>query len=316
MRSNKDNGNSLSLVDSRNKNKILIDKIVHILFLIIGMICASSIIIIVFFITIKGLRPFFAAYDNGEKGDFGSFLFGIEFIKGQYGVLGLVINTIFIVSIASLIALPLSVLCALFIVRIAPKKIRSIMEIVVDLLSAVPSIVFGLFGMGVINPLVKNIAALFNYQTAGGVSTLSVIIVLTIMIIPTITTVSITAMKSVKEDKVLGSLALGATKMQTNFNIILKGSKSGIIAGLILGVGRALGEATAVNMVCGGASGIKISLFDPTSTLTSAMMSGIHESSGLDYDIRFSVGLVLIIIILITNLILNIVKKRICKYDK
>lgn len=316
MKSNKDKGNNVSLEHTRNKNKIIIDKIVHALFLTLGIVCASSIVIIVVFIGIKGLSPFLSTYENGEKANLWSFLFGLDYIKGKYGVFGLVINTIFIVAISSIIALPLSVLCALLIVRIAPKKIRSIMEIVVDLLSAVPSIVFGLFGMGVINPMVKNLASLFNYQTAGGVSTLSVIIVLTIMILPTITTVTITAMKSIKEDRVLASLALGATKMQTNFNIVLKGSKSGIIAGLILGVGRALGEATAVNMVCGGATGINISLFDPTSTLTSAMMSGIHESSGLDYDIRFSVGLVLIAIILVTNLILNVVKKRICRYDK
>ena len=290
-----------------SKTKLLIDQIVKIIFMIIGLICASSIVFIVFFIIFKGITPFIKTYSDGSKASLINFLFSVNYSDGNYGV---------IVLIVALIALPISVLTSLFIVRIAPKKISVFMQTIVELLSSIPSIIFGLFGMGVINPLVRNLASAFNVQTAGGVSTLSVIIVLCMMIMPTITTLSITSMKSVKENQILASYALGASKSQTDFKIVIYEAKSGILASLILGIGRGLGEATAISMVCGGANGISLGLFSPTSTLTYVMMQGFHESSGLSYDIRFSVGIVLIVIILLTNIVLNKVKKELCKNDK
>ena len=294
-----------------SKKKLIIDKIINAIFLSICLLCASTIVFIVLFILIKGLTPFIH-----YKTSVFDFLFGISFIKGKYGVFGLVINTIVIVGAAVGIAVPLSVLTSLFIVRLAPKKISAVMQTIVELLSAIPSIIFGLFGMGVINPIVRELANLLGYQTAGGVSTLSVIIVLMMMITPTITILSITSMKGVNEDLILASLALGATKTQTNFKIVVSGAKGGIFAAIILGIGRALGEATAVSMVCGGSNTLSLGIFSPTGTLTSTMLRELYESSGLDYDIRFSVGIVLVLIILISNFILNMVKKRICKYDR
>ena len=131
------------------------------------------------------------------------------------------------------------------------------------------------------------------------------------MIIPTITMVSVTAINAVKQDQVNGALALGASVTQANFKVVLTGAKSGIFSGIILGVGRALGEATAVSMVIGNAgSGPNFNLFATSRTLTSTMLLGIHETSGLDYDIRFSVGVILIVFILLTNILLNLVKNR------
>lgn len=230
--------------------------------------------------------------------------------------MGIVINTLFIVTLATLIAVPISVLTALFIVRIAPKKLGAILQNIVELLASIPSIIFGLFGMGVINKIVKNIAYVFNLQTAGGVSLISVVTVLIMMIVPTITMLAVTSMKAVKENLVWASLSLGATTTQTNFKIILRGAKSGIIAATILGIGRALGEATAVSMVCGGAIGIALNPFKPTSTITSTMLQGIYESSGVNYDIRFSLGILLIILIIGVNLLLNYVKKKVMKNEK
>ena len=300
---------------NKSNRKLIIDKISHIIFLVIGVICSLSIVIIISFIFLKGSRPFIIKYANGQKATLIKFLFSTKYNYNNYGALGIVINTIFIVFVVSIIALPLSVLTSLFIVRIAPKKIGHILQMVVELLSSIPSIIFGLFGMGIINPMVKNLAKIFNYQTAGGVSTLSVILVLVMMIMPTITTLSITSMKAIKDTQINASLALGATMMQTNYNIVIKGAKSGIFSALILGIGRALGEATAVSMVCGGNNGISIGLFNPTSTITSTMLEGIHESVGLDYDIRFSLGILLILLILFSNIILNIIKKRMCRYE-
>lgn len=299
---------------NNSTRKLRIDKIVHIIFYGIGILCASSIVFIVLFILIKGIKPFITNYVDAPRASFFNFLTGISWSSNNYGVLGMAINTLYLTFLSILIATPISILTALFIVRIVPKKIASLMQMVVELLAAIPSIVFGLFGKGVINPMVKGIAKVFNVQTAGGISGLSTVLVLVIMMIPTITMLSITSMKAVKQDQINASLALGATKAQTDFKIVLRGAKSGIFAAIILGVGRALGEATAVTMVCGSnMTGPNFNLFDTTRTLTSTMMLGIHESAGITYDIRFSVGIVLIVIILVTNIILNAVKRRLEK---
>lgn len=299
-----------------NKRKLKIDKIFHILFSCISVLCGSIIVVIILFIFIKGIKPFIGNYPNGEKASIVKFLFGTEFLKGNYGILGIVLNTFVIVISALIIAVPISILTSLFIVRIAPKKLGTVVQNIVELLASIPSIIFGLFGMGVINKGIKNIANILNIQTAGGVSLLSVIIVVSLMIMPTVTMLATTSMRTIKEDLIWASLSLGATATQTNFKVIVKGAKSGIIAAVILGLGRALGEATAVSMVCGGAVGIAVNPFKPTSTITSTMLQGIYESSGLNYDIRFSLGIVLIILIITTNVLLNYVKKKVTKHEK
>ena len=232
--------------------------------------------------------------------------------QGIYGVGFIVINTILSAFLALLIAFPISVLTALFIAKIAPKKLGAIMQNVVELLASVPSIVYGVFAAGVITEIVKYLASLFGYSTFGGSSLLAVIMLLAIMIFPTLTSLSITAIRSVDPSLEHASLALGATETQTNFKVVLTTAKSGIFAGAILGLGRAYGEATAVAMVAGNKLfGPTFNPFDITRTLTSTMLAGLKETTGLDYDIRFSVGLVLIVIIFVSNFILNFVKKRI-----
>lgn len=297
-----------------SKLKLKIDLAFKILFSIVGVLCASTIIFIIIFIFLKGLDPFIKDYVSEENASFLKFISQTMWTSGEYGVLGMTINTLYLTLLATLISTPISILTALFIVRIAPKRLDAVMQMVVELLASIPSIVYGLFGMGIINPMVKKIAALFGVQTAGGISGLSTVIVLAIMMIPTITMLSITSMKAIKKDQINASLALGATKAQTDFKIVIGGAKSGIFAAIILGVGRAIGEATAVSMVCGNAiKGPNFNLFDTTRTLTSTMMLGLHEASGVDYDIRFSVGIVLIVILLLTNVTLNLIKRRLSK---
>jgi phosphate transport system permease protein len=173
-------------------------------------------------------------------------------------------------------------------------------------------VVYGVFAAGSITVLVKNLAALFAIKTAGGSSLLAVMLLLAIMIYPTITSLAITSIQAVPEDLEQASLALGATKTQTNFKIVLASAKSGIFAGAILGLGRAFGEATAVSMVAGNKLfGPTFNLFDITRTLTSTILTGLKETTGVDYDIRFSAGIVLMAVILISNLSINFVKNRI-----
>ncbi len=300
-----------------NKNKF-IDNSTRLLLLIPTILAASIVILIIFFITEKGVAPFL----KSQYGDMSVNL--IRFLTGNtwfispniYGIFFIVVDTLYVVFLSALIAIPISVITALFIARMTPKSISHFFQIVVEMLAAIPSIVFGVFGLGVITNIVKSIAGIFGMQTAGGISTLATVLVLAIMIIPTITLLSITAIKSVDKDMEENSLALGASKMQTYFKVTLVTAKSGIFAGIILGIGRALGEATAVSMVAGNAgTGPTLDIFSTTRTLTSTMLLGLKESSGLSYDIRFSVGVALIILIIITNLILNYAKRKIGKFS-
>ena len=212
--------------------------------------------------------------------------------------------------------MPIGVLTALFIAKIAPKRIANFLRTVIELLAAIPSIIYGLFGFTIVLPWVYEFAKVFGVQSAGGSSVLSTVIVLSLMILPTITALSEVAIRAVGKDIEHGSLALGATKTQTNFKVVLASAKSGIFTSAILGIGRALGEATAVNLVAGSArSGPSFGLFQTTGTLTSTMLEGFKETIGIDYDIRFSVGLVLMVVILITNASLNFVKRKVGNVD-
>lgn len=299
------------------KRKTIADKIIRILFLATTIICSLCVVVIALFILIKGVTPFFKKYEvNGEyySVSFTKFLFGNVWFRSPnvYGAGYIIVNTIIVTFLAILFSVPISILTALFIAKIAPKRIGVVLNAMVELLSGIPSIIYGLFGRGVITNFVSSLGKLFGIQTAGGLSLLATSIVLAMMILPTITMISVTAIKSVSNSLILGSLALGASPTQTNFKVVLTTAKGGIFSGIILGVGRALGEATAVSMVCGNkGAGPTFSLLDTTRTLTSTMLQGIHETNGMDYDIRFSIGLLLIVIIIVTNLILNAIKNRI-----
>ncbi len=301
------------------QNKTRIDKITKGVFFIITLFCASIIFFIVLFIFIRGIKPFINTYQVGDsfyRVNFWQFMTGTLWFQAPniYGIGFIIVNTLYVVGLSAAIAVPISILTALFVSRIAPKIIGKVITAVIELLAAIPSIIYGLFGMGVITNFVKNMAKLVHYQSAGGLSTFATIIVLAIMIIPTITMISITSIKAVKKDVIDASLALGASPTQTNFKVVLKGAQGGIFSGIILGVGRALGEATAVSMIAGNSgSGPTFNLFDTTRTLTSTMLLGLKETTGLDYDIRFSVGIILMGLILGVNFLLNLVKRRLSK---
>lgn len=301
-------------MNTLNKNK-LIDSIARYIFMAMTIISSSFTIILFAFLFVKGIKPFLPNYEYGMI-NFFEFLFGMVYRqdKGIYGIGFIIINTIITGFLSLIISLPISVLTSLFIVKIVPKKFGVMMRYVVDILSGVPSVVYGVFASGLITLMVKNIGYFLGIPTAGGNSMLSVIILLAIMIFPTITSMSITAITAVDKNLEMASLALGATKTQTNFKVVLLAAKSGIFSGAILGLGRAYGEATAVSMVAGNKLyGPTFNLFDITRTLTSTMLSGLKETSGVDYDIRFSIGLILLIVIFGSNIILNIAKRKIGK---
>jgi len=298
----------LSKIDSITENGLSI----------FAVISASMIVLISLFITLKGILPFIT--DNDGLGSVNLFRFltstvwlkGETFVSTAYGAGFLVVQTLYIAFLSLMLAFPIGVLTALFIAKIAPKNIARIFRTIIELLTAIPSIVFGLVGAGLILPWVYRLARAFNFQSGGGNGTLSVVIVLALMSIPTITAVSEVAIRSVDRSLEDASLALGATASQTRFKITLLAAKSGIFSSAILAIGRALGEATAISLVAGNArSGPNFGLFDITSTITSTMLQGMKETSGIDYDIRFSLGILLMVVILVTNLALNFVKKKV-----
>jgi len=300
----------------------LIDLITRLFFLVTTIISASFIIVVIIFIAKEGIKPFITDNDGIGKVNLirfltgNTWLIGTTFKSSLYSVGFIIINTLYIALMSLLIAMPIGVMTALFIAKIAPKRLSSVMRTVVELLAAIPSIVYGLFGSGVILKIVYDLAKVFGVQSRGGNSVLATITVLSLMILPTITALSEVAIRSVGKDIEHGSLALGATKTQTNFKVVLTSAKSGIFTAAILGIGRALGEATAVSLVAGNAqSGPSFGFFQTTATLTSTMLQGIKETIGIDYDIRFSVGLTLMVVILLTNLSLNYVKRKVGKVN-
>ena len=277
------------------------------LFRLCGVFAGSMIVLIFGFIIIRGVSVFLPSYGPNQI-NFFSFITGLSWQgdKGIYGVLFIIINTLITSFFAVLLSFPVSILTALFIVKIAPKRISQVMQTVIELLAAIPSVVYGVFASGVIVLFVDNFAQLLGIATFGGRSMMAVVILLALMILPTMTSLSIVAIAAVNKDLEHASLALGATKTQTDFKIVLTSAKSGIFAGLILGLSRALGEATAVSMVAGNrSSGPTLNPFDITRTLTSTMLSGLNETTGVDYDVRFSVGIVLIVMILRVNKLLS-----------
>lgn len=295
-----------------HKRKKIMDLFFQGLFTLAAIISASMIVFIMVFIVQKGISVFLPSYPNQIS--LWSFLTGLSWRpdQGSYGVLFIVINTLITALIAILLAFPVAVLTALYIAKIAPKSISKALTTVIELLAAVPSVVYGVFAVGIIVKGVDWLALLLNYSTFGGRSVLAVAILLAIMILPTMTSLSIVAIKSVKKELVHASLALGATETQTNFKIVLPAAKGGIFSGLTLGLARAFGEATAVSMVAGNRSiGPTLNPLNITRTLTSTMLSGLNETSGLDYDVRYSVGIVLMITIVASNLMINHFKKKV-----
>lgn len=300
-----------------SKSKAKTDKIVRFVFFLFALFCGSSVIFILLFIIYKGLSPFINDYiidGIAYRVDFLSFLTGLSWSggEGEYGAVFIVTNTIYIAVWTTVLSAPISILTALVVVRMSKSYIGRIIEYAIELLSSIPSVIYGMFGMGILTNWTKGLAEIFDYQTFGGQSNLTAILVLTMMSVPTITMLSISAIKNVNKDIISGSLALGASESQTNYKVVLLSSRSGIFAGIMLGVNKSLGEATAVTMVAGNAiSGPSFNLFSTTRTLTSTMLAEMGEATGLNYDIRFSCGILLILVIIVINYLLLRLNKKI-----
>lgn len=221
-----------------------------------------------------------------------------------YGILPFILTSVYGTLGAVILGVPLGILCAVHIAKMVPGKCSQAITAAVELLSGIPSVVYGLVGMIIVVPLIRD-----TFGLADGANLLSAILVLSIMILPSVISVSKTAIEAVPKEYEEGSLALGATKTETVFKVVVPAAKSGILTSVVLGMGRAIGEAMAVMMVSGNVANMP-GIFKSVRFLTTAVASEMSYSSGLQREALFSIALVLFVFILIINLALNAVKKK------
>ncbi|MDO4548284.1 MAG: phosphate ABC transporter permease subunit PstC [Clostridia bacterium] len=277
------------------------ENIIHGVFLILGLITVLSVLLITVYLIIAGIP---AIREIGL----------IEFLTGDtwastaaepsYGILPFILTSVYGTAGAMLVGVPIGFFTAVYLSKAAPAQVKSAAGSAVSLLAGIPSVVYGLVGMLVLVPAIRNI-----FSVPDGASLLAAIIVLAVMILPSIIKVSMTALDAVPKEYEDASLALGATTEQTWFRVSVPVAKSGVAAAVVLGVGRAIGEAMAVMMVSGNAPNMP-EIFQSVRFLTTAVASEMSYSSGLQRQALFSIALVLFMFIMLINAVLNFVLKR------
>ena len=281
--------------------KQLAETAIHGIFLMLGLVTVGCVLLITVYLVASGIPAI-------RQIGLAPFLLGDTWestaAQPSYGILPFILTSVYGTAGAILFGVPVGFFAAVYLAKLAPPKVKAVAEAAVSLLAGVPSVVYGLVGMLV---LVPGIRALFHVPD--GASLLAAIIVLAIMILPSIIKVSITALEAVPQEYEDASLALGATPVETYFRVSVPAARSGIAAAVVLGVGRAIGEAMAVMMVSGNAANMP-SLFESVRFLTTAVSSEMSYSSGLQRQALFSIALVLFLFIMLINAMLNFFLKR------
>ena len=271
----------------------------RVVFLLCACVSILAVILICFFLFANGIPTI------GKIG-VKEFLLGLDWkpLQNIFGILPMIIGSIYVTAGAVVIGVPIGLLCAVFLAKFCPERLYKVFKPAVDLLAGIPSIVYGFFGLVVIVPVMQN---LFG---GSGKGVLTASIMLGIMILPTIISVSETAIRAVPDSYYEGALALGATHERSTFLAVLPAAKSGITAGAILGLGRAIGEAMAVNMVAGNQAIIPKSLLSGVRTLTSNIVLEMGYATDLHREALIATALVLFVFILIINLLFSLAKKE------
>ncbi|MDY4230585.1 MAG: phosphate ABC transporter permease subunit PstC [Candidatus Faecousia sp.] len=274
---------------------------VHGVFLVLGLITVGCVLLISIYLIVAGIP---AIREIGLT----RFLFGKTWAataaRPQYGILPFLLTSVYGTASAIVLGVPVGFLTAVYLAKLAPKRVKGVMEAAVSLLAGIPSVVYGLVGMLILVPGIRRLFGL-----ADGASLLAAMIVLAIMILPSIIKVSVTALEAVPAEYEDASLALGATPIETYFRVSVPAAKSGIAAAVVLGVGRAIGEAMAVMMVSGNVANMP-GLFRSVRFLTTAIASEMSYSGGLQRQALFSIALVLFLFIMLINATLNFFLKR------
>lgn len=283
------------------QRKKMFEAVVHGIFLLLGLITVGCVLLITVYLVISGIPAI-------QKIGLVPFLTGKVWsstsAEPKYGILPFILTSVYGTAGAIVLGVPIGFLTAVYLSKVAPKKVRTVLEATVSLLAGIPSVVYGLVGMLVLVPAIRK-----TFHLPDGASLFAAIIVLAVMILPSIIKVSVTALEAVPHEYEDASLALGATEVETYFRVSVPAAKSGIAAAVVLGVGRAIGEAMAVMMVSGNAPNMP-ELFQSVRFLTTAVASEMSYSSGLQRQALFSIALVLFLFIMLINATLNFLLKR------
>jgi len=289
------------------KKRAFNEKFYHSIFLVAALATVVFVIAIITLILVRGSRPFISENVYGTYSFF-DFLTGTRWRPAfnEFGVGYMIFGSLFATLGAIILGVPIGILTAVFITEIAPKPVAKIMQPTVELLAAIPSVLYGVFGFAIILPMINRIS-----PNATGHSLLAVILVLTIMVLPSIVAISTTSLRAVPKHYKEGSLALGATNIQTIFKVLIPSAKSGILTAIVLGVGRAIGETMAVILVAGNPEGgIPSSIFDQVRLLTTNIVLEQGYATGLQEQMLFATVIVLFLFILIINLTLLKIRKK------
>ena len=278
-----------------------LEQTMHLVFLLFGVVTIGFVLLISIYLIAAGLP---AIREIGLV----DFLFGKTWAstaaEPKFGILPFILTSIYGTAGAILIGVPVGFMTAVFLAKVAPRSLAGLVRPAVDLLAGIPSVVYGLVGMIILVPAIRT-----AFGLADGACLLAAIVVLAIMILPSIISVSETALNAVPKEYEEASLALGATEIETYFRVSVPAAKSGIAASIVLGIGRAIGEAMAVMMVAGNVANMP-SLFQSVRFLTTAVASEMSYSSGLQRQALFSIALVLFLFIMRINVTLNALLKR------
>lgn len=284
----------------RNPKRTL-ETLIHAVFFIVGLVAVGCVLVITVYLIIAGIP---AIREIGLI----EFLFGTKWAstakEPAFGILPFILTSIYGTAGAIVLGVPVGFFTAVYLSKAAPKAVRAVMEPAVGMLAGIPSVVYGLAGMLILVPAIRRV-----FSVPDGASLLAAIVVLAIMILPSIIKVSVSALDAVPKEYEDASLALGATREETFFRVSVPAAKSGIAAAVVLGVGRAIGEAMAVMMVAGNVANMP-SLFQSVRFLTTAVASEMSYSAGLQRQALFSIALVLYLFIMLINALLNLLLKR------
>ena len=283
-------------ISKGNARKYFLEKLSSKIFLACALLSVISLLLIVGFVFYKGANPF-------VTGDYSllSFIFGSEWVPSEdkFGIFPMIVASIYATIGALVIGVPIGLFTAIFLAEIAPKRVAKIVSPAIQLLAGIPSVLYGVFGLAIIVPFLQN-----NLGLARGQSLIAVILVLAIMMLPTIVTVAETAIRAVPKSYREGSLALGVSEIGTIFKVVVPAAKSGIMAAIVLGLGRALGETMAVILVAGNSLIIPTSLTDSIRPLTTNIALEMGYAAGTHQEMLFATGIVLFSFILILNFVL------------
>mgnify|MGYP004500555975 FL=1 len=285
----------------KTKTKNLLENIVHAIFLVLGLVTVAAVLMITVYLIVSGIP---AIREIGLS----NFLFGKKWASTaatpSYGILPFILTSIYGTAGAICLGVPVGFMASVYLAKMAKPRVRAVVVEAVSLLAGIPSVVYGLVGMMVLVPGIRKV-----FNVPDGASLLAAMIVLAIMILPSIIKVSMTSLEAVPREYEDASLALGATPTETYFRVSVPAAKSGIAAAVVLGVGRAIGEAMAVMMVSGNAPNMP-ELFQSVRFLTTAVASEMSYSAGLQRQALFSIALVLFLFIMLINATLNFLLKR------